>query len=181
MFCVTFTVSEAVQPLAGLVTVSVYRPGALTEGVADVEEKPLGPLQLKVAPGVEDEPLSVTEVTLQVSSLSGPASALGGVMFCVTFTVSLAVQPLAGSVTVSVYKPGALTEGVAEVEEKPPGPLQLKVAPGVVEEPLSVTEVVVQVRVLSAPASTLGAVMFCATFTVSLAVQPLAGLVTVNV
>jgi hypothetical protein len=125
--------------------------------------------------------LSVTEVTVQVSVLSAPASTFGAVMFCVTFTVSEAVQPLAGSVTVRVYRPGALTEGVAEVEEKPPGPLQLKVAPGVEDEPLSVTEVVVHVSVLSAPASTFGAVMFCATSTVSVAVQPPLGLVTVNV
>jgi hypothetical protein len=164
-----------------LVTVKVYVPGALTVGVAEVEAKPPGPLQLKVAPGVEDEPCNCAEVTVQVNVLSGPASTLGDAVFCATFTVSKAVQPLAGSVTVSAYKPGALTEGVAEVELNPPGPLQLKVAPGVEDEPLSVTEVIVQVRVLSAPASTFGAVMFCVTFTVSEAVQPLAGLVTVNV
>jgi hypothetical protein len=74
----------------------------VTEGVAEVELKPPGPLQLKVAPGVEDEPLSVTEVTAQVSVMSSPASTLGGVMFCTTFTVSVAVQPLAGLVTVNV-------------------------------------------------------------------------------
>jgi hypothetical protein len=59
--------------------------------------------------------------------------------------------------------PGALTVGVAEVEEKPPGPLQLKVAPGVVDEPSSVTCVVVQVSVLSAPALTFGIVLIVAT------------------
>src|SRR5690242_4660893 len=44
--------------------------------------------QLKVAPEVVEEPLSVTEVVVQVSTLSAPASAFGGV---ITVTILLSV------------------------------------------------------------------------------------------
>ena len=55
------------------------------------------------------------------------------------------------------------------------------VAPAVVEDPLKAIEVVVQVKTLSAPALTLGVVLFKVTKATSLAVHPLAGFVTVNV
>ena len=42
------------------------------------------------------------DVTLQVNTLSTPASTLGGVLFKVTKATSVAVHPLDGSVTVKV-------------------------------------------------------------------------------
>ena len=47
-----------------------------------------------------------------------------------------------------------------DVEVNPLGPLHEAVAPLVVEEPFSVTEVVVHVNVLSEPALTFGGVIF---------------------
>lgn len=120
----TVTVAVAVHPFAGLVTVSVYVPAALTVGVAVFPPDTIpGPLQEKVAPLVEEEPFSVAVVVPQVIVCGEPALALGGVIFCVTFTVAVFVHP-AGLVTVSVYVPGAFTVGVAVFPpETIPGPL----------------------------------------------------------
>ena len=49
----------------------------------------------------------------QVNSSDAPASAVGAVISCVMTTLSVAVQPLSLSVTVTVYVPGASTVGVA--------------------------------------------------------------------
>ena len=47
----------------------------------DVEVNELGPLQEAVAPLVEEEPLNVTIVAVQVNVLSEPALTFGGVVF----------------------------------------------------------------------------------------------------
>jgi hypothetical protein len=51
---------------------------------------------------VVDEAVSVTLVTEQVNVAGTAMLALGGVMFCVTVCVAVAVHPFAGSVTVTV-------------------------------------------------------------------------------
>ena len=63
---------------------------------------PLLATHAKVAPAVDDDPLNAMEVTVQVKTLSAPASTFGAVLFKVTNATSVAVQPLAGLVTVSV-------------------------------------------------------------------------------
>jgi hypothetical protein len=46
-------------------------------------------------------------------------------IFCSTVVLAVAVHPLAGSVTVTVYAPEVVTEGDAIFEVKLAGPLQL--------------------------------------------------------
>ena len=101
-------------------------------------------------------------------------------MFCVTSAVSFAVAPLLGSVTVRMYVPATLTVGVNDVDVKPLGPLHNAVAPLVVDDPFNCIDVVVQVKILSAPAFTFGGVVSCVTIIVSFDVQPFVGFVTVR-
>jgi hypothetical protein len=147
----TFTTTElfAVQPFNGSVTVRVYVPAALTVGEAVVAPDTIpGPDQLNIAPLVADEPLSVTEVTEQVNVCEAPAFAFGAPAAEFTATLLVAVHPFAGSVTVIVYVPATFTVGLAvDPPETIPGPAQLKFAPPVDDEPLSVTEVEVQLNV----------------------------------
>lgn len=63
----------------------------------------------------------------------------------------------------------------------PPGPDQLKVIPVDGEVPVNVTVDTVQVRGPDTEAVAPGVVLLCGTFTVVVAVQPFAGLVTVKV
>src|SRR4030065_353303 len=125
------------------------------------------------------------DVVVHVSILSAPAFAFGGVLFRVTSATSVAVHPLTGFVTVSVYVPAALTVGVAVVAPDtifpPPLATHAKVTPGVVEVPSRAMDVVVQVSILSAPAFTFGGVLFRVTSATSVAVHPLTGFVTVSV
>jgi len=51
---------------------------------------------------VVELPFNVALVLVQLSALSAPALATGSAMSCVTATVSLLLQPLAGLVTVKV-------------------------------------------------------------------------------
>ena len=60
------------------------------------------PPQLNVAPVVVDEADSVSLTLLQVKTVGVDIVTTGAVMFCITFTVAEPVQPLAGSVTVTV-------------------------------------------------------------------------------
>ena len=60
------------------------------------------PPQLNVAPPVLDEAVNVSLIRLQVKTVGAATPALGAVMFCVTLADALLVQPLAGSVTVTV-------------------------------------------------------------------------------
>ena len=70
--------------------------------VAVLAVKPPGPDQLKVTPAVGDAPVNVTVDTTQVRGPDTKALAPGVAMFCKTFTVVVAVQPLTGLVTVKV-------------------------------------------------------------------------------
>jgi hypothetical protein len=147
-----------VQPVPGSVTVNVYVPAVVTEGVPDEEENPPGPVQAMVAPDVEEDPFKFTEVVVHVKVRVVPVVALGAPAAGFTTWVAVEGQPaLAGSVTVTVYVPAALTKGFCNVDVNPPGPLQLYVTPGVVELPLRETEVIEQVSVCVAPALAFGA------------------------
>lgn len=68
-------------------------------------------------------PVRAIDVDEQVS-VPPAAVAPGGVMFCATDAVVVELQPLEGSVTVSVYVPGLFTAGFGKVEEKLLGPDQ---------------------------------------------------------
>ena len=116
MFCETDTDAEALQPFAGLVTVTELVPGALTV----LEEPVPPPLQLYVTPAGETVGVKVTFVATQVS-VAGEILTVGGVIFWLTETEPEAVHPLAGSVTVTEYVPDEETVFVDDV----PPPLQL--------------------------------------------------------
>ena len=64
------------------------------------------PPQLNVALLVVEDATSVWLVTEHVKTDGTAILALGGVVVCVTETEVLAVQPLIGSVTVTVYVAG---------------------------------------------------------------------------
>jgi hypothetical protein len=82
-----------------------------------------GPLQLNDAPAVEELALMVPFKTEQVKVNGDPGVTFGGVVLFVTFTFAAFVQPLAGSVTVTVYVPEAFTVGVEVLPpEAIPGP-----------------------------------------------------------
>ncbi|MFN5182216.1 MAG: hypothetical protein ACK5D5_04230 [Bacteroidota bacterium] len=68
------------------------------------------------------------------------------------------MHPLDGSVTVRVYVPMLVTEVLEELELLPPG-FQRKFAPGVVDDPFNVTELVEQVMSCGLPAFTFGVVV----------------------
>ena len=59
-------------------------------------------LQAYVTPAVLELPFKLILVESQVNILSKPAFTFGAVIFCVTSTWSLAVQPLVGFLTVKV-------------------------------------------------------------------------------
>ena len=65
-----------------------------------------------------------------------------------------------------------MTTGFGELDVNPPGPDQLKVAPAVRDEPFKLTEVVVQVSVVSFPADEDGGIKFAVIITVSASEQP---------
>jgi hypothetical protein len=87
-----------VQPFDGSVAVTLYVPADVTANVFNV----LPSLQAKsVTIGVDDAE-SVTVGVVQLSAAGGAIATLGGIMFCVTVVAVLAVQPLLGSVAVTV-------------------------------------------------------------------------------
>ena len=97
----TATVPVEVQPLAGFVIVSVYVPAALTE--PDAALFGVTPaLHEYVTPPVEELPLIVAEVLVQVSVCPLPIEMLGAVVLEVTATVPVEVHPPTGFVTVTV-------------------------------------------------------------------------------
>jgi len=115
-----------VQPLAVLVTVTLYVPDAFTVGAADVPPLTMpGPLQeyegLPALVETEMDPLVVEHV-----NVSGePIVTVGGVVLDVTVTSPVAEHPLVVLVTVTVYVPAAFTVGVCVVPPLTmPGPLQ---------------------------------------------------------
>jgi hypothetical protein len=149
VFELTVTVEGAVHPLAGSVTVKVYVPAALTVGVAVVPPETIpGPDQLNVAPAVDEEPFNEVDGEEHEIVTVLPAFEFGVAEFEFTAAVLVDVHPFEGSVTDKVYVPAVLIVGVAVVPpETIPGPDQLKVAPAVEEEPLSVTVPAVHVNV----------------------------------
>ena len=98
MFWVTVTEAEVVQLLEGSVTVTAYGPGLVIRLVAVV----IPPPQLKVAPPVVEDAVNVSLTTAQVKIEGGAMAALGGVTVRITVIEAEAVQPLVGSVTVTV-------------------------------------------------------------------------------
>ena len=106
--------------------------------------------------------------------------AVGGVTFCVTTTWLVAVQLLAGLVTVKVYVPGVLIDALGVVAITPLPLLQLKVAPVVDELPFNVALVATQVSCIGVALALIsgGAV---SAFTVAVAVALQVPAVTVNV
>jgi len=166
-----------VQPLAVLVTVTVYVPDELTVGLDVVLPETIpGPAQLNCVPPPAAE--RITDVVVQVS-VPPVALAPGASMFELTGAVAVLVQPLAVFVTVTVYVPDELTVGLAVVlPETIPGPDQLKLVPPPAAE--STTDVVVQVSVPPVALAP-GVALSSLTNAVVVLVQPLAELVTVTV
>src|SRR5438552_5213875 len=83
------------------------------------------------------DPFNVTELIVQVSTLSAPALATGTVESAVTIALSVAVQPL-GPVTGNRYVPAFFTTGravLAPLTMFPSLVLQAKVAPAVLDDP----------------------------------------------
>ena len=152
IFCITATDADAVQLLDGSVTITVYGPGAETLFVIVVTPPP----QLNVAPLVVDAAVNVVDVTAQVNVAGVPILAFGGLTVCVTVTAAVVVQPLDGSVTVTVYVAGLVTIWLAVVIPPP----QLNVAPLVVDEAASTSLVAVQVKTEGGAMLALGAVIF---------------------
>jgi hypothetical protein len=68
LFEFTTTVEDAVHPFDGSVTVTVYVPAAFTLGLAVVAPETIpAPVQLNVAPAVDEEPFKTTDVAEQLS------------------------------------------------------------------------------------------------------------------
>jgi hypothetical protein len=188
---VTVTLAVLVHPFAGLVTVTVYVPFAETLveeafGVVPAGVPLVGPVHANVAPPVEDDADTVTVGEAQVITWFAPAVTLGVAVFVVTETVEVFVQPFVGFVTVKVYVPDALTtvedaDGVVPAGVPLVGPVHANVTPLVVELPVNVAVVFVQLMVWLLPALTFGVVVLVVTLTVAVLVHPLVGLVTVSV
>ena len=176
-------IAVAVQPLLGSVTVTVYVPAAFTVGLDVVPPLVIPtPDQLYVAPVVVELALTVPTPVVQLIGVDVPAVTFGAALFALTDTVVVAVHPLFGSVTVTVYVPAALTVGVAVVPPLViPAPVQLNVAPLVVELALIVPLDAAHVSVKDPPAVTAGAVVLLVTPTVVVDVHEVAGSVTVTV
>ena len=98
------------------------------------------PPQSNVALGVEDAAVSTTLLFIQFKSGCGAMLMFGTLPLAVTIALAVAVQPLPGSVTVTLYVPGVVTTLVELV----PPPLHAYVTPGVDEDAVSVTLVTVQ-------------------------------------
>jgi len=97
----TSAVASLVQPLAELVTVTVYVPEVLTVGLAVVPPETIpGPAQLKPVPSVVAAE-STTEVVVQVN-VPPVALAPGGSTVELTNAVAVLVQPFAELITVTV-------------------------------------------------------------------------------
>jgi hypothetical protein len=133
-----------------------------------------------VTPEVAELPASVTDVAVQVSA-PPVAVAPGFVVFSVTVTVAVEVQPFTGFVTVKVYEPPAVTEGFCKADVKLPGPAQRYVTPEVVELPVSVTDGEAHVMVPLPPAAAPGANESFTTATLAIDVHPFDGSVVINV
>ncbi len=93
---VTTVVAVAVQPFVGSATVTVYIPAVVIFTVALVPK----PFDHKYVP--PPDAVLDTLVVVQVKLFGPEMDAVGGVVLLVTTVVAVAVQPFAGSVTVTV-------------------------------------------------------------------------------
>jgi len=178
-FSITIVVAVEVHPFTGSVAVTVYIPGSVTIALAVLAANPPGPVHEYVAPAIEVA-LTVTLVMSQVSGPSLLAVTPGSVTFSITVVVAVDVHPFTGSVTVTVYVPGAVTEALAVLAANPPGPVHEYVAPAI-ELALTVALVMSQVSGPSFEAVAPGSVIFCATVVVAVEVHPVVVFVTVKV
>ena len=152
MLCVTVVEAAAKQPLEGSVIVTEYGPGVVTVFVVPVPPQ----LQLYVTPGVTDDAVSVTLVTAQVNTAGAAIVTTGIAPLCVTVADVEVVQPLAGSVTVTEYGPAAFTIFVFVVIPPP----QSYITPGVEDDAVNVTLVILQVKTAGGAILTFGIVIF---------------------
>ena len=140
------------------------------------------PVQLNVAPGVNELAVIFPLNVVHVNTKGNPAVAVGGVVFVVTATVVVAVHPFAGFVTVTVYVFAAFTVAVEVAAPAViPAPVQLNVAPGVNELAVMFPLNVVHVNTKGNPAVAAGGVVFAVTATVDVFVQPVIASVAVTV
>ena len=110
-----------------------------------------------------------TEVVLHVNTAGCVIDRFGLVISCVTVTLAVVEQPFA-VVAVAVYVPGAVTlTGFWPAVN----PVQVIVAPVVVDAAVRFTEVVVQVNTAGCAIDSVGLVISCVTVTLSFCVQPL--------
>lgn len=174
----TDAVAVLVQPVAELVTVTVYVPTELTIGFAEVPPETIpGPVQPNCVPPPAAE--STADVLAHVS-VPPVALAPGALVFVPTDAVAVLVQPDAELLTVTEYVPAELTRGLAvPPPETIPGPAQLKPVPDVVAAE-RIAEVVVHVSVPPV-ADAPGGVAVVFTDAAAVLVQPLAALLTVTV
>jgi hypothetical protein len=101
IFWVTVATAVAVQPLAGLVTTTIYVPDVVTVGFCWLELKLLGPDQEKVTPDVVE--LADNDIVVFIQVNTPPvALAVGGTISSVTVAVVELVQPVTTSVMVTV-------------------------------------------------------------------------------
>jgi Zn-dependent protease len=121
-FTFTVIISVAVHPFA-LVTVTVYVVVAVGFAIGCAVFVALNPVdglheyELLATPIV---PI-VAEVVMQFKFLSTPALTVGGAVFTITTTASVAVQPFAlVTVTVYVFVEEGLAVGIASVTELKP-------------------------------------------------------------
>ena len=156
----------------------MYVPAVSTKGLDTEDVNPFGPVQAKVAPGA-DVPVRFMEGVVQLMVPPVLMFAPGTVLSRVTTAVAVAVQLFAGLVTVTVYVPAAVTEGLETEELKLLGPLQTKVAPVTPDDAVMVMVVLLQ---FSCPpdVETSGGVVFPVTVAEAVFVQPLLPLVTVT-
>ena len=140
------------------------------------------PAQLYVTLGVIELASTVAVPPLQLSDPVVTAFASGTIVFVVTVVVDVFTHPFTGSVTVTVKIPDAFTIAFAVFPaETIPEPVQLYVAPGVVELPFTVTVLFEQVNVPVVDEFASGNVVLVVTGVIEIFEQPLDGSVTVNV
>jgi len=172
VFCVTVMLDVAVHPLAA-VTVTTKVPAAVklfaaVAGVAPPDHAyPVPPDAVTVIVGVVQVTMVVAPTVLLVMT------GVGGVVFCVTVMLDVAVQPLA-AVTVTTKVPAAVKLFAAVAGVAPPDH-----AYPVPPDAVTVIVGVVQVIIVVAPTVLLvmtgvGGVVFCVTVMLDVAVQPLA-------
>ena len=136
---------------------------------------------------MEELPVSVALglEQVRVAAEGDIGESCGGVVFCITVTLAVDLQPVLAIVAVKVYVPALKALAEEEATLKLLGPVHAYVTPEVLELPERVTKLVAQVSVafdgLGVVVGVAGATALDRTFAVSVAVHPLAVLVTVRV